>query len=160
MSAPPSSIAPLAREDLLAVTRLLQSSGVELDLEAELGRSIALPWVLKRPDSAEPVAFSLTWSVADELQLIDIASHPQHRRKGYARELLNELLSFARREHKRLVLLEVRQSNEAAIRLYRSVGFVTTGVRRGYYSDTGEDALEMRVTFDPDTGLILPEQGA
>jgi ribosomal-protein-alanine N-acetyltransferase len=47
-------------------------------------------------------------------------------------------------------LLEVRQSNQAAILLYRSAGFETTGVRRGYYSDTGEDALEMRITFELD----------
>jgi ribosomal-protein-alanine N-acetyltransferase len=160
MSELPPSIAKLAREDVQAVARFLQSSGVELDLEAELGRQIALPWVLKSPGSHEPLAFSLAWSVADELQLIDIASHPQHRRKGHARALLHELLSYARREHKRLILLEVRQSNEAAIRLYRSVGFATTGVRRHYYSDTGEDALEMRITFDPNTGLILPEPDA
>jgi len=160
MSEHPSSIARLAREDVPAVARLLQASGVEIDLDAELARAIALPWVLKSPTSADPVAFSLVWSVADELQLIDIASHPQHRRQGHARALLNELLSYARREHKRLILLEVRQSNEAAIRLYQSVGFATTGVRRGYYSDTGEDALEMRITLDPNTGHILAEADA
>ncbi|HET7538767.1 MAG TPA: ribosomal protein S18-alanine N-acetyltransferase [Polyangiaceae bacterium] len=154
------SIAKLSREDVSTVAGLLRASGVELDLEAELSREIALPWVLKGADSGEPLAFSLVWSVADELQLIDIASHPQHRRQGHARALLNELLSYARREHKRLILLEVRQSNQAAIRLYESVGFTTSGVRRRYYSDTGEDALLMRITFDPDTGLILPEQNA
>jgi len=156
-SAATPSIGRLTHEDLEAVARLLQMTGLEVDLSAELGRPFALPWVLKSPNSAEPLAFALAWSVADELQLLDMASHPEHRRQGYARTLLNELLSYARREHKRLFLLEVRQSNEAAIQLYRSVGFVTTGVRRGYYSDTGEDALEMRITFDPITGQILPE---
>ena len=67
---------------------------------------------------------------------------------------------LARREHKRLVLLEVRQSNGPAIALYRSVGFETTGVRRGYYSDTGEDALEMRVTLDPKSGEAVAPKGA
>jgi ribosomal-protein-alanine N-acetyltransferase len=90
-----------------------------------------------------------------------MACHPEHRRQGHARALLSELLRYARREHKRLMLLEVRQSNEPAILLYRSAGFETTGVRRGYYSDTGEDALEMRISFDLDssTGQILPEPG-
>ena len=159
MSTPSSapSIARLRREDFAAVAWLLQASGLEVDLEAELGRSFALPWVLKSQSSGEPLAFALAWSVADELQLLDMASHPEHRRQGYARALLDELLSYARREHKRLFLLEVRQSNDAAIRLYRSAGFETAGVRRGYYSDTGEDALEMRITFDPSTGQILPE---
>jgi len=153
MSAP--SIARLTRADFEPIGKLLQASGLEVDLEAELNREFALPWVLKSAVSTEPVAFALAWSVADELQLLDMASHPEHRRKGYARALLSELLSYARRERKRLFLLEVRQSNEPAIRLYRSVGFETTGVRRGYYSDTGEDALEMRITFDPNTGQIL-----
>jgi len=123
-------------------------------LQAELGRDFALPWVLANAATGEPLAFSLAWSVADELQLLDMATHPSHRRRGYARALLAELLSHARRERKRLVLLEVRQSNEPAIQLYRSMGFRTTGVRRGYYSDTGEDAFEMRITFDPATGEI------
>jgi ribosomal-protein-alanine N-acetyltransferase len=151
------SITRLQPGDIEAVSRILRSSGLEVDLEAELGREFALPWVLRSPGSADPVAFSLAWSVADELQLLDMASDPEHRRKGHARALLTELLRHAQREHKRLLLLEVRQSNEPAIRLYRSVGFETTGVRRGYYSDTGEDALEMRITFDPNTGRILPE---
>jgi len=155
-SAPPS-IARLARADLEAVRQIVQRSGLQVDLEAELAREIALPWVLRSPESGEPVAFSLAWSVADELHLLDMASHPEHRRQGHARALLHELLSYARREHKRLLLLEVRQSNEAAILLYRGCGFETVGVRRGYYSDTGEDALEMRVTLDPSTGQILPE---
>ena len=156
-ASPIPSIARLRREDFEAVQRILDGSGLQVDLEAELEREIALPWVFRSAASGEPLAFSLAWSVADELHLLDMASHPEHRRQGYARALLNELLSYARREHKRLFLLEVRQSNEAAALLYRSAGFETTGVRRGYYSDTGEDALEMRLTFDPSTGQILPE---
>lgn len=142
------ALARLGREDFEAVTHILRESGLAVDLEAELSREIALPWVLRSPGSGAAVAFCLAWSVADELHLLDMASHPEHRRQGHARALLGELLSYARRERKRLVLLEVRQSNEAAIRLYQSAGFETTGVRRGYYSDTGEDALEMRVTLD------------
>jgi ribosomal-protein-alanine N-acetyltransferase len=41
------------------------------------------------------------------------------------------------------VMLEVRRSNLPAQKLYQSIGFLTTGVRRGYYSDDGEDALAM-----------------
>lgn len=151
-------IARLQREDFAAVSQIVRVSGLEVDLEAELQREIALPWVLRSAGSGEPIAFSLAWSVADELQLLDMATHPEHRRQGHARALLSELLRYARHEHKRLLLLEVRQSNEPAIRLYRGLGFDTAGVRRGYYSDTGEDALEMRITFDPSTGQIVPER--
>ena len=152
----PASIVRLTREDFAAVDRIIHAGGLQVDLEAELKREIALPWVM-RSSTGEPVAFLLAWSVADELHLLDMASHPDHRRKGHARALLDELVAHARDSKKRLILLEVRQSNESAIALYRKAGFETTGVRRGYYSDTGEDALEMRITFDPLTGRILPE---
>ena len=136
---------------------MLAVSGLHVDLEAEFAREIALPWVLRVNAEGPPVAFLLAWSVADELHLLDMASHPEQRRRGHARTLLSKLVAHARSERKRLLLLEVRQSNQAAIALYRSTGFQTTGVRRGYYSDTGEDGLEMRITFDPLSGEILPE---
>lgn len=156
-TATPKLITRLTRADFEAVQAILTPSGLTVDLEAELAREIALPWVLRTAASGPPVAFLLAWSVADELHLLDMASHPAHRRQGHSRSLLSELLSSARAQRKRLVLLEVRGSNQAAIALYEGVGFQTTGVRRGYYSDTGEDALEMRITLDPSTGQIVPE---
>src|SRR5687768_15728706 len=59
------------------------------------------------------------------------------------------LLAYARARSARLVLLEVRRSNAAAIALYRALGFEEAGVRRGYYSDDGEDALEFRLELTP-----------
>ena len=155
----PSSplISRLTAADFEVVRAILDDSRLCVDLEAELARQIALPWVLRAEPGAPIVAFLLAWSVADELHLLDMASHPNQRRRGYARALLAELMRYAQTEHKRLVLLEVRHTNQPAIALYESAGFQSTGVRRGYYSDTGEDALEMRVTLDPDTGQILHE---
>jgi ribosomal-protein-alanine N-acetyltransferase len=56
----------------------------------------------------------------------------------------------------RLLLLEVRRSNRPALGLYRRLGFSVAALRRGYYSDTGEDGIEMNLVLDPATGLILP----
>ena len=150
-------ITRLAANDLAAVRAILSQSGLNVDLEAELAREIALPWVLRPAAHEPPVAFSLAWSVADELHLLDMATHPEHRRRGHSRALLSALIALAQRERKRLVLLEVRRSNQSAIALYEAAGFCTTGVRRGYYSDTGEDALEMRITLDPSTGAIVSD---
>ena len=153
---PAGTIAPLNRDDLDAVSAILEPSDLHVDLAAELARDIALPWVI-RTQAGLVVGFLLAWSVADELHLLELASHPEYRRQGFARSLLCALIVHARQTRKRLLLLEVRRSNRAAILLYESSGFQTTGVRRGYYSDTGEDALEMRITFDPSSGEIVPE---
>ncbi len=149
-------ISRLSERDFDAVRGLLAASGLDVDLAAEFGREIALPWVLRGSPGEAPVAFLLAWSVADELHLLDMATHPEHRRQGHSRALLSELVNFARGARKRLLLLEVRSSNAAAIALYESAGFGRTGVRRGYYSDNGEDALEMRITLNPDTGELVP----
>jgi ribosomal-protein-alanine N-acetyltransferase len=153
-------ITRLTAADLEAVRAILEPSDLHVDLEAELNREIALPWLIRAHSGAPPAAFLLAWGVVDELHLLELASHPEQRRKGFARALLGALLAHARTQHTRLILLEVRRSNLAAIALYESFGFETTGVRRGYYSDTGEDALEMRITLDPISGDIIRESSA
>ncbi|HEY4103282.1 MAG TPA: ribosomal protein S18-alanine N-acetyltransferase [Polyangiaceae bacterium] len=150
------AITRLTLADLDAVRAILEPSKLHVELEAELTREIALPWVV-RAEGGNIAGFLLAWSVADELHLLELAVSPERRRQGFARALLGHLMEHARAARKRLLLLEVRRSNEAAIALYESFGFSVTGVRRGYYSDTDEDALEMRITFDPTSGAIVPE---
>ena len=77
------------------------------------------------------------------IDIHNIAVHVDYRRRGVARLLLRKVLGEARIQSAVRVMLEVRKSNLAAQKLYQSVGFLTTGVRRGYYSDDGEDALAM-----------------
>jgi ribosomal-protein-alanine N-acetyltransferase len=156
---PAGVILRLTSEDLEAVRAVVEPSDLHVDLAAELNREIALPWVI-RDNTGLIVGFLLAWSVADELHLLELASHPEHRRRGFARALLSALIVHARQNQKRLLLLEVRRSNQAALALYESCGFQKTGVRRAYYSDTGEDALEMRITFDPSSGEIVPESSS
>ena len=77
--------------------------------------------------------------LADELHVTTLAVRPEHRRRGYARALLEAALGAfpeASRVH-----LEVRPSNAPARALYEALGFVTTGRRSRYYGD--EDALLM-----------------
>ena len=68
---------------------------------------------------------------------VDLAFQGQ----GIGRQLLDELLNFA---DGGVVYLEVRTDNEAAIALYRSVGFARIGLRRRYYRVSGADAYTMR----------------
>ncbi len=144
----------ITADDHSAVMKIAQASDTALEA-AELTRDCARVWVATDADQTVQ-GFLLAWAVADELHLLNIVSAPASRRRGVGRALMQALLAFAAENKARLVLLEVRRSNVAAIRLYRSSGFCAIGFRRGYYSDTGEDAVEMLATLDPISGQIEP----
>jgi ribosomal-protein-alanine N-acetyltransferase len=89
------------------------------------------------------VGYVLFWFLPQEVDIHNIAVRSEYRRRGIGRMLLTQVLAVAQSRGSARVTLEVRRSNTAAQRLYQSAGFVTTGVRKGYYSDNGEDALAM-----------------
>lgn len=122
----------------------------------ELGRPWARLWAARMTDGEDPIGFLVAWHVADELHVLNIATLPAMRRRGVARALMDEALAYATAHRVRILILEVRRSNRPAIKLYRGLGFTALGVRPGYYSDNGEDAIEMMLGLDPDTGRVLP----
>jgi ribosomal-protein-alanine N-acetyltransferase len=89
------------------------------------------------------VGYVLFWLLPEEVDIHNIAVHPDFRRQGIGRLLLEQVVAAARGQERLRVTLDVRLSNAPAQNLYRSFGFVTRGVRKGYYSDNGEDALVM-----------------
>ena len=91
------------------------------------------------------VGFSLVWLIADEAELLVIATHPDARRRGVGVALLSAALERARAA--RVMHLEVRAGNRPAQALYEKLGFVHVGRRRGYYADDGEDAVLMSATL-------------
>ena len=87
------------------------------------------------------------WRVVDETQLLNIAVAPAHRRRGLAQMMMRHVVEEARRAGHRRISLEVRRDNRAARALYRRLGFQSVGLRRGYYADTGEDAILMELVI-------------
>ncbi len=102
---------------------------------------VARCWVMREDDHT--IGYLCLWEIADELHITNIAVHPRSRRQGVGRLLLRGVLEDARERRLRLVVLEVRPSNAEARSLYEGFGFRVIGRRRGYYYDTGEDALVM-----------------
>lgn len=93
------------------------------------------------------VGFASYWLVHDELHLLNLAAHPEHRRRGIGTRLMRHLIAVARGRGCRYITLEVRRGNHAAQALYQGHGFEAMGMRARYYSD-GEDAIVMTLTLD------------
>jgi len=89
--------------------------------------------------------YLLAWRLEAEIHLGNLAVAPEYQRKGAGQALLEWLLDRARdtRDGAARITLEVRASNFAAQELYRRFGFQAVALRRGYYQDSGEDALVM-----------------
>src|ERR671927_320039 len=93
-------------------------------------------------DGGTLVGYMIISRYVDAWHVMNVAVDPEHRRRGVAKRLLErmfELTDGAERGY----TLEVRVSNDPAIRLYERLGFRPRGVRRGYYTDNREDALIM-----------------
>jgi len=89
------------------------------------------------------LGFVIFWIVHDEVHILNVATDPAQRRRGVAREIMHETLARGRERGCTLATLEVRRSNEAALNLYKELGFRPVGVRPNYYVDEGEDAIVM-----------------
>jgi ribosomal-protein-alanine N-acetyltransferase len=87
------------------------------------------------------VGFAAFRRVIDEAELRNLAVDPAHRRQGVGRELLGEGRKRLLQQGVRQIYLEVRASNEPALRLYYSVGFSLHSRRRDYYNNPREDGL-------------------
>jgi ribosomal-protein-alanine acetyltransferase len=126
----------------------LSHAQVDPSRERQLPQATLL--IAERKDLARPlaVAFALGWTVAEELELLDLVVKPEERRHGIAERLVRELFEIARQKGAEVAFLEVRASNEPAQRLYRKLGFSEVGRRSGYYAG-GEDALLFRCCVSP-----------
>ncbi len=138
-------IRPMATADLDGVLAIehavFPAPWPRASFEGELAGSSSAPCVAER--GGVVVGYLISWRVGDELHIGNIAVAPAAQREGIGRELLRFCLAAAASRGIAYATLEVRESNDQAIRLYETFGFRPVALRRRYYSDTGEDALVM-----------------
>jgi [ribosomal protein S18]-alanine N-acetyltransferase len=91
----------------------------------------------------ELVGYVVNSRYVDAWHIMNVAVAPERQRRGIATALLERLFELTRHDERRGFTLEVRVSNDGAIRLYEDLGFEARGIRRGYYTDNREDALIM-----------------
>jgi len=96
-------------------------------------------------ETGRVVGYAMGLVIAPEAEVLNLAVSADRRGEGTGRALLQALLALARTMGATEAFLEVRRSNDAAIALYRAVGFESMGVRRSYYERPKEDALTMRL---------------
>lgn len=110
-------------------------------LARELRNSdVARVYVLRGTDG-QLLAFCGCWFVSDELHINTLAVKIEERRRGLATRLLRFLFAEAADAGLTRATLEVRRSNEAALKLYQRLGFEVQAIRPDYYSQPVEDAL-------------------
>lgn len=99
---------------------------------------------------AEPtvIAFATVFFAPEEGQIVNVATHPDHRRRGAGQLLMGAIEADARARNFTLLSLEVRVSNEPAIALYTAHGFTVEGRRKGFYTCPREDAFVMLKKLD------------
>lgn len=89
------------------------------------------------------VAFLGFHQVLDEIEITNLSTHSQAKRRGLAEKLLRRLVTYAHEQQVATIFLEVRQSNLAAFNLYQKMGFTVIGKRKNYYHKPQEDAILM-----------------
>lgn len=95
------------------------------------------------PSDGALLGYVIVSRYVDAWHVMNLVVGEAERRKGVATRLLEEVFAQTRDQGRRGFTLEVRVSNEGAVRLYERLGFRAQGVRRGYYTDNREDALIM-----------------
>jgi len=90
------------------------------------------------------IAFSL---IEDEMEILNLAVHPDYREQKLASALMDRTFAICRIKGVKKSFLDVKESNDPAIAMYRKYGYEQFGVRKKYYPDTKEDALLFRYDF-------------
>ena len=136
--------------DVAAIERACFSVPWSVDLlEQELYNESA-SYILAVAEDGTALGYAALSVILDEGSVDRIAVLPEYRRQGVADALLDVFVRFGR-VNLAFLTLEVRESNAAAIALYRKHGFAEVGRRKNYYTDPKEDAVLLTLEWDDGT---------
>ena len=118
----------------------------ENSVASELKNKLSL-WLVAEEDGCV-AGYIGSQTCGDESDVMNVAVHPDFRRRGIAEALVNALVEELKAIESHCLTLEVRTSNVPAIALYEKLGFAEIGRRRNYYRNPKEDALIMRKEWE------------
>ena len=109
----------------------------------DVKENVVARWLVMDDGAGRVLAYAGMWLVIDEAHVLNVAVHPDVRRRGYGRRIFEALMALAQESGMGMITLEVRRSNLAAQNLYHACGMLDVGYRKRYYEDNREDALIM-----------------
>jgi ribosomal-protein-alanine N-acetyltransferase len=134
-------------EDIPAVLEIDRASfsnpWPERSYRYELTENRAAQLFVAKLDDGTVIAFLGYWLIGDEAHISTFAVQPEFRMQGIGEGLLKNALAVAAGKGARVATLEVRESNDSALRLYEKLGFEVVGNLDSYYRDSDEDAILM-----------------
>lgn len=153
----PCSVRPATEDDLEQVLEIERDSFPKPwqaeAFKTEMSRSYARFWVLTDDETDTKVlGYIVFWLQAEAVSLLTIAVRPTERGQGYAERMIREMVKCVTHDEYPKIILEVRESNQAARKLYQKMGFSEIASRKGFYED-GEAAIiyELKTSDVPDT---------
>ena len=124
------------------------------------GNAYSRFYVINNASTGELAGYIGSWFIADEAHIGTIATKNEYRGYRLAEQLVAYTAMQGMNEGMAYIILEVRINNKPAIKLYERLGFERVGMRKGYYSDTGEDAILMTSTeLEALASRLLIEEG-
>ena len=137
------AIVRAASEDVEAV------AGIEKSAHAAPWRAESFLRELTNPDGiflvakmeGKVIGYALAWIIVDEAHIVNVAVDAGHRKQGHGRSLVERLLEESKKRGATCATLEVRDGNTDAVELYRRLGFVEAGLRKGYYHGVADAVI-------------------
>ena len=134
-------VAPIAQLEKLCFSDPWSENSIASELNSRLS------YWLVAVENGEVLGYIGSQSVLGESDMMNVAVHPDHRRRGIAEALVTALSKDLKARDNVCLTLEVRASNAPAIALYEKLGFAQIGLRKNYYRNPKEDAVIMRKEF-------------
>jgi len=110
---------------------------------------ISFPLVIIHATLHTVIGYIVFWLIGEEVQINNIAVHPDFRRLGVGEQALRQVIEQVRWRGANFITLEVRPSNRGALVLYKKIGFRMLGVRKKYYTNPSEDAFVFGLHIHP-----------
>lgn len=138
----PEHVAPIAEIEKIC----FKDPWSERSIASELDNRLSL-WLVAM-DGDWLAGYVGSQSVLGETDMMNIAVHPDYRRRGIAGQLVVRLVEELKARGNHSLMLEVRVSNEPARKLYEKLGFIQVGLRKNYYRNPKEDACILRKEWE------------